>query len=62
MKKDLQNDLSYLDDPIKRANHFQLLGAVSSGVNALRVTGRLVPAPILMSDALEIKDKQPDNR
>ena len=62
MKRNQQNDLSYLDDPIKRANQFQLLGAVSSGVNALRMTGRLVPAPILMSDAMKIEDKKSDNR
>jgi len=62
MKRNQQNDLSYLDDAIKNVNQFQLLGAVSSGTNHLRMAGRLVPAPITMSDALKIEDKKPDNR
>ena len=62
MTRNQNNDLSYLDDPIKRANQFQLLGAVSNGLSNLRMTGRLTPAPILMSDALEVKDKKQDNR
>jgi len=62
MKRNQQNDLSYLDDSIKRANQFQLLGAVSSGLNNLRMIGRPVVAPIIMSDAMKIEDKKPDNR
>ena len=62
MRRNQQNDLSYLDDPVKRVNHFQLLGAVSSGLNNLRMIGRPVVAPITMSDAMKIEDKKPDNR
>ena len=62
MSRNEQNDLSYLDGAIKNVNQFQLLGAVSSGLNNLRMTGRLVPAPITMSDAMKIEDEKPDNR
>lgn len=62
MSRNEQNDLSYLDGAIKNVNQFQLLGAVSSGLNNLRMAGRLVPAPITMSDAMKIEDEKPDNR
>ena len=62
MSRNEQNDLSYLDGAIKNVNQFQLLGAVSSGLNNLRASGRPVVAPIIMSDAMKIEGKKPDNR
>ena len=61
MSPDRNNDLSYLDDPAKNANQFQLLSNVSSGLNNLRAAVGREKAPLLWATD-DTDKKMPDNR